>query len=658
MILTSTIKRKITIQNDPVKQQRYYFKNKSMGIKESKDFRTISDLLPEEIHNNFEMTQLSPFGNLSQNYIKFRTPNSFIAHKVGIVDSTPNKILSQYKSITRDVSDFSVNEKKHKSLFNHVFSNENSRNFSSEIRIKTPQMRTKTAISSLDNINIPKISEFETPPPPTSMNQNMFYEPSTSIGKSWWGNIVTDTIANVEMPPPPVKNNNVYGQWTNSKFADTVLNYLKTNNFYKKEHKEVPATIPLNKVLDNFPYASEFKQIILNPPIEFSRPFVQKTFHISKKEPQINVQILEDDLRSLILHSHAKTETKNVEITNRGKTSHDKLKYRHMYTKEFVDVKSSSENDYKPESFLVNQKYSFPSTLRDSNLLPILPFLKPSVQFVQDSQDIESKKIDKSVDMYTKSLSNRNKWHNVKLYSNDYTPRLIDLDAEYDENEFKRQETTKNNSKPSITSKYKPEEHLFLNTKVIINGKDLALGVSNDSDLPVHRKKIKKNDKLLPIKDGNTRIVTETVENFDKHVKLGNALNERHLIGNNEAQKYLSFVGGNELIPDINKYRSDIDNEKWPVPPSLGPKICKDVELYERVLYVKPEESIALTNILSSLNLKNSAIEFITQNYKRCSYTGSSLNVSQSFFINWNETPVKLFGGAYVKATIDFCGFF
>ncbi|KAJ0183664.1 hypothetical protein K1T71_000087 [Dendrolimus kikuchii] len=690
MILKSTIERNVTIRNDPMKRQRHFFKNKLKDYKKSVDYIVLSNLHTEEVHNNFEMSPRIPISNFSQNYIRFSTPNSFIVHKIGsnLADNAQKKLKSHDTTIARDILDFTANDKELTTFWN-VLHKEEPTKFSSPLI-------EKTTISSLGSALVPKISEFETPPPPTASNKNVFvkssevkkpavfqslYKISEDLGdKTQFGKKGTDEISEVETPPPPDKSNKVYGQWTSSKFANSVLNYLKSINFHKKEHKKVPATIPLTKVLDNFPYASEFKLTKIRPPLQFRRSLIEKRFD-SSRDPQINVQILEDDLRSSISKSHAKTKVKNVEITSRGDSKkNDHRKYRQVNTHQFLDSKNSSEDDLTPKSFSLRdetQKYSPKATLEHSNLLSILPFLKSLEYFVDDSQNTESMTVVNSDDMYSKSLSNRNKWHNVKTYSNDYTPRHINMDSENEHNELKRQIAIENNkSHPSIRLKYKPESRKIVKTEdpVIIKGRELAQEISNQSNsnqesisiikynhgyLPGHNKKIKMDDKFNSIINGNTKIISQSGNNFDKQVKLGNALNERHVIGNTEEQKKQSFVGGDESIPDINKYRSDIDNESIAaVPPSLGPRICKDIELYERVLYVKPDESIDITNILSPVKLKNVGIEFITQNYKKCSLADSSLEENQMLFIDWSKTPVRLFGGAYAKTTTDLCGFF
>uniref|UniRef100_A0A2A4K5V0 Pentraxin (PTX) domain-containing protein n=1 Tax=Heliothis virescens TaxID=7102 RepID=A0A2A4K5V0_HELVI len=687
MILASTIERNYTIRNDPLYEQKRFHQNKMKSGNAHMNYIILNDLQTGELKNNFETTQL-PTTTGSKSFIKFRTPHSFIEHAVGLelssqtppIDMSDKDYLGLNDKTEQPdgLSFWNLNNNEHTGRYNIPDKNRNSSNV------------PDTGTSSL-------LSEFETPPPPvpkfTFFEKTLeaekdanfkFRAATTESGKYLFNKKYGDEISEIETPPPLVeKNTKVYGQWTSSKFAGSVLNYLKNINFRSREQKKVPQTIPLTKISDSFPYASDFKINKIRPAFKFQRRnLVEKQFETSKRSPQINVQILEDDLRNQILKTHAQTQPKNVEITNRGrvrKKKHENRFYRNIDAQENSNSFESSETirTNKPivPTLKTKPKKTADLTLQNNNLLSILPFLKSLEYFVENSQFSDSQKEKDNGDMYTRSLSARNKWHNVKSYSNDYTPREIKIDPESGQSEIAEKISLLNKKHPAVRLNYKHENRNIMSFKEdpsLTHARAIAMEVSNQSDynkdsisilkynhgfLPGHNKKVKIDEKRIG--SSKTKNHSNRKNNFNKNVKIGNALNEQHAIGRNAEQNKKSFVGGNEHIPDIHKYRSDIDNESNDaVPASLAPRICKNIELYDRVLYVQPDESIDMTHILSPVRMKNIGIEFIMQNYKKCSLQESDLQNNPMLFIDWSRTPVRLFGGSFPKTTTDLCGFF
>ncbi|KAL0852370.1 hypothetical protein ABMA28_000568 [Loxostege sticticalis] len=614
----------------------------------------------------------------------------------------------------KEIFDFSVTEKVHTTTDKSKINFWNLVNKAGhEGKFKVQKKNKPDEISSSSTQDLIIISEYETPPPPPSGPiKNNYFEKTTEpreppLPKSIFNispetggfktqnllskNKATVQLPDVDTPPPlPEKHTKVYGQWTSSKFAGSVLNYLKSINFNHNKEKKTPATIPLNKVSDSYPYASEFKLTKLRPPVQFRRRNLidRKMKKIHKRgianQPQINVQILEDDLRDTILKLHAETQAKNVEVTNRGQNVLSNRFNRNVDSQVSIESSESIENVNKPRPFKLKSMAKKKNILsdfeihRNNNLMTILPFLKSLEYFVEDSDNtVSSDNVVRSSDMYTKSLSNRNKWHNVKSYSNDYTPRRINIDSNEGENYVEAKIAEANIKHPSIRLKYKHENNKIVKSyddPTILKGRELAMSVSNQSDtnkdsisiikynhgfLPSHESRMKNSEKINSLsKKCNKNKRIEGKNNFNKHVKLGNALNERTVIGYNEEHKKQSFVGGDDKIPDINRYRSDIDSENVNVPSSLGPRVCKDVDFDDRVLYVQPDQSIDTSHILSPVKKRNKGVEFIQQNYLKCSLDGSNFERSYLLFIDWSKTPVRLFGGAYAKTTTDLCGFF
>ncbi|CAH2985614.1 unnamed protein product [Chilo suppressalis] len=703
MLLASTVERNNSIILDHYNQQSSH---KNKRIKDSDrtiNYVVFSDLQTDEIHNNFEKTVTPPFMNKSKSYIKINTLHSSVSHDVGL-EHTTTKFQPFDLSNENEFSDFPSHERvvytteKNMNIFWNTLNDPGKENHFKINKFEVP----RNQMSFSGTKDVATISEYETPPPPppksksfyTITNNNNFGGDNNNF-KKYFRKKGSGILPNAETPPPPQKDNKVYGQWTSSKFAGSVLNYLKSINFHNRD-KKVTGTIPLLKTSDSYPYASDFKVTKIKPSVQFHRRnFIDNKIRIHKrgvpKLPEINVQIIEDGLRADILRMHAITEPRNVEVTSRGESQ------KHMENRFYRNVDgqpSSAENSgsvediYKPRprpfSTMINtvKKNKMMSDLevyKNNNLMTILPFLKSLEYFVEDPQiEIQPKdNVERSSDMYSKSLSNGNKWHNIKSYNNDYTPRHINIGSTDGSSDIDIKIAEANKKHPSLRLKYKHEKRkdkLTNDDETMIKGRELATRVSNQSSpsqesisiikynhgyLPSHATKDKMTGKLKSATKVNSKYNRINDKgNFNKQVKLGNALNERQVIGSGEEQKKLSFVGGNERVPDIHRYRSDIDDENTNVPSSLKPKTCRYAKSEGRPLYIQQDESIIVSHIESPVRKKNIATEFIRLNYNQCSLEGSSYEKSYLLFIDWRKTPVRLFGGAQPKRTTDLCGFF
>ncbi|XP_064076348.1 uncharacterized protein LOC135194634 [Vanessa tameamea] len=679
MILSSTIERNYTIKRNPEFQQKTFTKNKLL-VNNNIKYIVLGNMTRDNMQESAETSNF-PLYNTTRSFIKFTTPHSTIEHDVGL-DFSPVKIKSTDTSNEKEILDFSLVDKSFKGngdkvkFWTLMSQTGNSNNFKG-------RNSKNTELSGSGTQELPAV--YETPPPPSSfqgfvrspvkMRKPLVipYFELKEYGKVNSAKSISSQntygVFDMEKPPPPEKNAKVYGQWTSSQFANSVLSYIKNFNNQQREQRKIPPTIPLIKLSDSFPYASDFKLTKIRPPYKIQRKTIIDK-RINKREvkhPEINVEILHDDIRSEILESHAKTQAQDVKIINRGtiKNNKDHRIYRD------VDNQLSSEV-LKPRPFVAPSKINinkFQDRLnryRNSNLMTILPFLKSTEYFI----DGNNKKTSSSNDIYTRSLSNANKWHNVKSFNNDYTPRHINMESDENLVTIDTKGAQANKKYPSLRLKYMPDNHKIVKSfdgDPILNGRTMAIEISNLTNpnadsisilkynhgfLPSHTKK--SPDLGKNVRDKNT----STKNDFHHNVKIGNALNERFIIGNNEEQNQQSFIGGDEKIPDINRYRSDFDRKGENVPPSLGPKICKNAELYDRLFYVQPDGSVDVTQILSPIREKNVGIEFIAQNYKKCSLDESIFKQSSLLYIDWNKTPVRLFGGSYPQKTKDLCGFF
>lgn len=700
MILASTIERNYTIKSYPEYIQKSFTKNK-LKYDVDQGYIVLSDLMSEENKKPHKIMKTK---------VKFSTmPStaSAVDHNIGMKFGLKTSRLSD-SLYDRDILGLTVNEpfskKNTVDFWNLVNHDENNS------RMQSTKNFYEYEQSSSNTNDLPRISEFETPPPskPTNLPamQTVFYsekdlqyeipsvtesiyrlneETTKYTDKMLPKSTTHDELSEVEVPPSPYMDNNVYGQWTSSKYAGSVLNYLKSIKFHLKE-KKVPQTIPLTKLSDHFPYASDLRVNIVRPPPQIQRKslVVEKRFpthyfhqlsprqlRLQKRHatyPEINVDITGDDERDErddILLTHAQTNPTNVVVTHRSQPHNsDQEVYKNIDKQKRGVLMQESPNESN-----LNQTGSSNIDLYSTHsLLTVLPFLKSIEYFTEENEDTSRDQDLKNDDIYTKTLAG-GKWHNVMTYNDEHTPRNIKIR----QNEKVISIPAVNKKHVNIPLKYKSETNKLVSKEdpIIENGRVLAMEVSNQSNVNTETLSILKyNHGWLPghhkkIKATKTKRRLRTLTNrnkFDKHIKIGNALNERDFIGVNDEQKKQSFEGGNAKIPDIQRYRSDIDdgskNALDYIPPSLRPRICNNVELYDHILYVQPDGSIDMTHILSPLKIKNLGIQFVTLNYKSCSLDGSQFEESVLLLINWSRTPVRLFGGAHAMKTKDLCGFF
>ncbi|KAI5636992.1 pentaxin family domain-containing protein [Phthorimaea operculella] len=563
MILTSTIIRNHTIQGHPQYVQKTFQRNK---IRPSKniDYVVLDNLDTDESHNVAKGTKLPPKSNKSISFIKVQTPFSYVKHTVGAnsVTMLPTRTISTSESHETDMFELVMDNKqrpsKAKSVNHHV-------------PLEKFKVTPGNELSGADTHDFAMLSELETPPPLHSTRSNYLEQnlQPEKVTQSFQNNndanhvrgykqkSYFNDLPDKELPPPPGNDKNVYGQWTSSKYAGNVLNYLKRINYYhfnNNKNYKVPPTIPLTKTSNDYPYPSRFNTKVLRPPsIQKKSWFADKhlhgqyqpvpvrRMHRKKREvrqPEINVKIVKEDIRSEILSSHARTRPVDVDIIHRGKTQKRMVK--------------NEDNHRLPRNNddIHNQFYH-------GSMFNELPFLKSFEYFTGIGEGNYNSSSNKhSEDMYAKSFSTANKWHNIKTYNNDYTPRRMPgVDSEHEQTM----------PHPAIRLKYVPENHKITqenNDESMIQGRKLAKGISDHSDGSHGKVSILKyNHGFLPghsqssnNKQSNSEVPHQrNAENFHKHVKLGNALDERKIISNNEEIKKHSFLGGDEKVPDINR---------------------------------------------------------------------------------------------------------
>ncbi|XP_053624757.1 uncharacterized protein LOC128683300 isoform X2 [Plodia interpunctella] len=670
MILISTIERNYTMKQNPRFRQRHFLQNRiKKNRAEADNYIILNDLRENKIQNNFNSPNNPTFSGIN-----------FTTHQTTQEGSAET-------SNEREILDFAIPGRirattdSNNIQFWHLFEYG-----------KENKLQRNKELHSAPTVDLPTVSEFETPPPPSVENtlrprqkqkpgekSNDTYTVKQTNQKNSQRVQSSFEVLEIETPPPPQDDNKVYGQWVSSKFAGSVFNHLRNIRFNKKELQPHP-TISLPKLSDAYPYASEFQLTKLKPPVEFERRNlgVNSLYPdiFTKRRPQYNVQVLEDDIREKIIKAHSRLKAKNINVVSKGesKLTHDRFyraaKYESSESTETIPVSkiprpfkrptnSRRPNEIQSSTNIKNQNFK--------NLLTALPFLKSIGDLIDDSEKLESNNEFKN-DVYTRSLSNGNKWHNTKSYSNDYTPRHVNVDSKTQQDNLESKLANADNKHPAIKLKYKYQGR-NQNETPMKHGQNLAKSVSSQAEIGltkaqnldsvsiqkyIYESLDDKNEHSYKTKAKNL----DSINNFNKHVKIGNALNELPVIGRNEMQKKRSFEGGDARVPDINRYRSDIDKEFGNVPPSISPKVCKNVELYDRVLYIQPDESVDLTYFLSPVKLKNHAIEFIQQNYKMCSLDNSIFEKDPLLYLDWSRTPLRLFGGAYLQTTTDLCGFF
>ncbi|CAG9137390.1 unnamed protein product [Plutella xylostella] len=531
-------------------------------------------------------------------------------------------------------------------------------------------------ISGSSTNELPTISMFETPPPPSPSvlyTTDNSMEISKPVTMSHYEKLFSmahitdkatseDTLA-VETPPPPQKNKEVYGQWNGKKFSHNVLSYLKSIKFGNRDPPKIPATIPLTKISDSLPYASTFSVRKKVVPLTFPR----NNFKILKrsiKEPRaINVQILEDDWKEAIRKHHASTRPMKVEITNRG--INEKSGWN-RYNRD-VHVRRTKQNKKKTRkganmtkgvNAKRNAKISTKHGLETTKLGSILPFLKSLEYFIVSNETVDTKK---------DTQSHNHKWHNIKSFNDNHQARAINMSViQYTPNIQNNKSLELHDLKELSTKKPRHKKQKKRKSKNRLRNKsNKATHALSSSTTTVNS--LRTNDNTfstylsdsLPKGAGTTERIIKPVKSvgfFNRTIKIGNALNELPVLGLNDVNKKNSFFGGDEKVPDIDRYRSDSEESKPEyVPPSLTSTVCKATERqHERLL----SNSFADSEIPMYKGV-NLAFEFIIIMQKKCTIDQSTPDkIIDLLLIDWDITPVNLFGGAYPVKTIDLCGFF
>ncbi|XP_063634042.1 uncharacterized protein LOC134804757 [Cydia splendana] len=622
MILLSTIERNITMGIHNWNRPKTTRKNKFPAISEQGDqYIVLGDLqkddiqtaIPHTISKEYEFSSSDVLSQqLEDNMKVFSKHSSHISapknepkHEISVDEN----ITSKKKSSAKD--------------FNRIFKNNE---FKAHRGIKE--------LTGSGTQDLPIVLEYETPPTISALTSDYSIK-NSDRGKTVSENKHDDIIiSDVEKPPPPERDTKVYGQWASSKFASNVLSYLKNMNFNtNKKQKKVMSTFFDGKFSDLYPYPSELSHTIIRPPINYKRRIhsTNKRHYIVRrdiKEHQINVKIINPD-ESDIIFPLKNVDPKLIEVTNRGEAKIN-LKTTLQKSEEnntpFVSEEASnSQNLLHKRQFdgILNTSERH----RGSNLMKILPFLQ-SKEYFENNRNTQSKNT-KTKQPFTIGLSNDDQWR-----------------------EFYQK----------IPDKATHKHMQGSNGDSLTAGRALAKEVSNQAKQNIYNVPLLKykQDPITPTSNNIAVTVVNDYDakqasnqiNFNKQVKLGNALNER-FIGLDVHQIKNTFLGGDDSIPDINRYRSKSNSRIENIPASLETRVCKNVELY-----VHEDESIAKSKYESPVQRRNIGFEFVVQSYKRCSTNESPLKDSSFILIDWIRTPVKLFGGAYAKKTKDLCGFF
>ncbi|CAG4942549.1 unnamed protein product [Colias eurytheme] len=681
MILASTIERNFTMKRNPQFRQKYFQKNKIMGDTNIQ-YVVLGDIKSGTIQPDFETTTL-PSPSYTRSYII--TPLSTVENDVGphIIPKRLNQ--NQYE---RGISEFSAPKQfttdDDKIYFwNLMNENESTGKFKgTSLSLQSRKTNNNPILSEKE-----KKQEFDYSPYASShvKIKRPIVKPLFEVGSNDLTQYTRKTvklnkasITNTETEPYIKNDHRLYGQWTSSNFANSVINSIKSNNVNgKTDYKKVPPTTPLIKMSDTFPYSSVFKVTKVYTPLKFQRrSFLDKQLKIMKRDihkSQIHFKMHHNDIRDSMFKSNTHQKNINITIANAEKPVERHRVYRNIDSQ--ISDQIILSDIFKPSlsSTDTNRNKTLakdPNTTY--NLITILPFLKSNEYYIENERD----KTQNKSDVYTRSLTGSNKWHNAKSYSNDFTPRRINMESVETHVNQNNNIIDVNKKLPSVRLKYIPDNQKIVKSDIdgaILKGRDLALEISNNSDpfsesvsilkynhgfLPGHTSRNKnKYSRNGPPDYRPTQKPFTYRNNFNHNVKMNNPLNERVVIGDiNEEQKYRSFMGRNDKVPDISRYSSDSVSGK--LPSSLGPKVCKNLELFDRLLYIQPDESIDVTHIMSPVKQKNIAIEFILQNYKKCSLEDSLIENHHLLYIDWSKTPVRLFGGAYPKKTTDLCGFF
>ncbi|XP_061707124.1 uncharacterized protein LOC133517740 isoform X2 [Cydia pomonella] len=617
LILLSTIERNITMNINNWNKLKTTQKNKFTSIsKEGDQYIVLGDLQKDDMQTAIPLT-------INKEYDFFSS---------GV---TRQQLEDNLKVFSRHPSHVSVprNEQKHEfAIDDNITSNKKEREKDFNRLFKYNEFKAhrgiKKELTSSGTQDLPIVLEYETPPTISALTSDYSIR-NSDRGKTTNENKHDDImISDVEKPPPPEHDTKVYGQWTSSKFASNVLSYLKNMNFnINKKQKKVMSTLSDGKFSDLYPYPSELTHAIIRPPINYKKriPSTKNPHYIIRrdiKEHQINVQIIKSD-DSDIIFPLKNVDPKLIEVTNRGDAKTE-LKTT-LHKSEENNTPFASEETSNSQNVL--HKRQFDSIIntsdrhRGSNLMKILPFLKSKEYFV-NNRHTQSKNI-KINKPFSISLSSGGQW-------SDFYQRIADRQSSNGDSLTAGRALAKEVSNQAKQNIYNVPLLKYKHDPITPTSNNIAVTVVNDYDR----------------KQASNQI------NFNKQVKLGNALNER-FIGFDVHQIKNTFLDGDDAIPDINRYRSKSNSKIENIPASLEIRVCKNVELY-----VHEDESIGKSKIKSPVQRRNIGIEFVVLSYKRCSTNESPLKDSPFILIDWIRTPVKLFGGAYAKKTKDLCGFF
>lgn len=154
------------------------------------------------------------------------------------------------------------------------------------------------------------------------------------------------------------------------------------------------------------------------------------------------------------------------------------------------------------------------------------------------------------------------------------------------------------------------------------------------------------------INDATDYRKNERDDQFEKKVKLGNALGELRVFKKHGDDRRSSFVGETSQVPDIYKYRSDIDKDLSSI------YVFDDVNVNNHRVSDNwkrrhPED------LQRSKSPKSAGRKLVELSYKKCLLDrGSPLARDAASIISWTLTPVRVFGGAVIKNAAPRCGHF
>lgn len=137
---------------------------------------------------------------------------------------------------------------------------------------------------------------------------------------------------------------------------------------------------------------------------------------------------------------------------------------------------------------------------------------------------------------------------------------------------------------------------------------------------------------------------------FDKPVKLGNALNEKQIFKEHGNSRETSFVNSDDRVPDIAHYRSDIDDRE-------GINFVGTGRTNSRFVPTKMQRKISSRG--DRQEAKSTGYKLVELSYRKCLIErGSPLALDSLSLVSWTNTPVKMFGGAKLRQAHPMCGSF